>query len=233
MISSADHTQSNWSGNPDQPHTLNKKDKLKKPEKPEKPEKSDKPDKPIGAKIGLDPAREVDSDLHVVQEEDARPAITPATVIGHCLHGAGIGMLIGAFFSVTFSYVYHSRYYFPSPPRFVNRFSNQLDAVSVSFLLWILMGLIFVSANYFWNRTNWSLLKRTIVHCFYCYILFTILAIAAGWFPLNALWLIIYSCIWFAVYSVLWVVSIHTYRKNIKKVNERLQEESKNSTDFV
>ena len=62
-----------------------------------------------------------------------------------------------------------------------------------------------------------------------CYALFTPLAIAAGWFPLNAAWLAIYTAIWFAVYIVLWGIAYLIGKKEILALNTRLNSYSPNT----
>lgn len=139
------------------------------------------------------------------------------------IKGAGLSMLFGGVVSLLSSALNHTKEYYPAPPRFTAHFPTQLEAVAASFLLWCLIGLVFSWGNYVWQKTAWSLLKRTIVHCLICFVLSTILMVCAGWFPLNLQWMIIYTLIWFLVYTVIWSISVWRARKEVDAVNARIQ----------
>ncbi|EIT88456.1 hypothetical protein A200_03564 [Parascardovia denticolens IPLA 20019] len=154
-------------------------------------------------------------------EEEKPPAL--GKILWNGIKGAGLGMLIGGVASLLSSALNHTKEYYPAPPRFMAHFPTQLEGVAASFLLWCLIGLVFSWGNYVWQKTAWSLLKRTIVHCLICYVLSTILMVCAGWFPLNVPWMIIYTLIWFLVYAVVWSISVWRAHKEVDAVNARIQ----------
>ena len=53
---------------------------------------------------------------------------------------SGIGVLIGLAISLVFNYLNGSTTYYPSSPNFVNQFAHPLNSVTVSVILWMLIG---------------------------------------------------------------------------------------------
>ncbi len=91
--------------------------------------------------------------------ETDRP-LTIGAFLRDTVMGAGMGMLIGGVFSLAFSMGFGTSAYYPSSPQFMRRFPNQLSAVAVSFLLWVLMGIMFTWVTYIRFKSDWSVLRE-------------------------------------------------------------------------
>ena len=98
---------------------------------------------------------------------------------------SGIGVLIGLAISLVFNYLNGSTTYYPSSPNFVNQFAHPLNSVTVSVILWMLIGCVFGFGSLIFEFKNWSLLKKTIINFCAYYAGFAPLAILCGWFPLT------------------------------------------------
>lgn len=139
------------------------------------------------------------------------------------IKSAGIGVLIGFFISIIFSYANHLTSYYPSTPKFIAHFVTTLDATVASIGLWILMGLLFGFGSLIFCIERWSLLKRTVVNCCVYYCGFVPLAILAGWFPVSIVNLIIFTVIFVIIYMIEWLVNYHATEKEIERINKQLK----------
>ncbi len=83
------------------------------------------------------------------------------------IYGMQTGVVLGLFISLVFNYLYGSSHYYPSSPQFSEHFTNPLNAVLVSIILWATIGLLFSLGAIIFEVENWSLLKRTIINIFY------------------------------------------------------------------
>lgn len=139
------------------------------------------------------------------------------------LHGMFLGIAIGIGWSLFFSYLYGAKTYYPSSPAFVDKFNRPLDAVAVSVLLWMAMGLVFSAGTYIFTIKSWSPLKQTIVNFLIYYLGFSPLAILAGWFPLTWANFAVFTVIFVLVYLIVWTISSHIAKKEVKQINEKLK----------
>lgn len=130
-----------------------------------------------------------------------------------------IGITIGLVSSTIFSYIYNTSYLYPSSPSFIEHFSTSLNATTASIMLWGLMGVLFYIASLIFENDKLSITKQTIYHFLATYTGYTFLAILAGWFPLNTLWLIIYTVIYLIIYLIIWLSSMHSARVLVDKIN--------------
>ena len=73
---------------------------------------------------------------------------------------SAIGVLIGLAISLVFNYLNGSTIYYPSSPNFVNQFAHPLNSVTVSVILWMLIGCVFGFGSLIFELKNWSLLKK-------------------------------------------------------------------------
>lgn len=126
--------------------------------------------------------------------------------VSNGLSFATIGIIIGLAFSIFFSYLAGSGIYYPSSSTFVSYFANPLDAVSISIVLWGLMGLVFGYGSMIFKIKGWSTLKQTVVNFLVYFVAFTPLAILAGWFTLNLSNLIGFTVIFIFAYAFCWII---------------------------
>lgn len=143
--------------------------------------------------------------------------------IKFCLQGAQLGIIIGLFWSLVFNYMYNSSAYYTSSPVFYEKFNRPLNAVLVSIVLWGAMGLVFSLGSIVFTFDSWSLLKRTVINFVIYYCGFTPLAILAGWFPLNAYWLIMFTLIFIGIYIIIWGFNAINMRKQITEINQSIK----------
>lgn len=136
---------------------------------------------------------------------------------------ATIGVFIGLVISLIFNYVENSNLYYPSSVAFVKKFSNPLDAVAVSALLWALMGLVFGFGSMVYSIKKWSYLKQTVTSFIIYYVGFTPLAILAGWGPLNWINLIIFTVEFIVIFLIIWTFYYWKAAREVKRINQKIK----------
>lgn len=131
---------------------------------------------------------------------------------------SGIGVLIGLAISLVFNYLNGSTTYYPSSPNFVNQFARPLNSVTVSVVLWMLIGCVFGFGSLIFELKNWSLLKKTIINFCAYYAGFAPLAILCGWFPLTWLNFAIFTLIFIVIYAIIWSLNWYSIKKRFAQL---------------
>ncbi|WP_311407436.1 DUF3021 domain-containing protein [Liquorilactobacillus uvarum] len=142
------------------------------------------------------------------------------------ISGIPVGITIGLLISLFFSYVYGLENYFPSAPRFIERFERPLNALAISIVLWALIGILFSVSSLIFEKENWSITRQTITHFLVTFGGFTPLAILSGWFPLQWGVFIFFTIIFIIIYIIMWLVSMTSARRDIEKINRNLKKRS-------
>lgn len=145
-------------------------------------------------------------------------------ILKNILAFATIGVFIGMIISIVISYFYHSFQYYPSAPAFVARFTRPLNAVAVSFLLWIIIGQLFGFGSLIFEIKHWSLRKKTIINFLTYYLGLIPLALLAGWFPLTWPNFLLFTVIFIVVYTIIWLINWRLVLADINKVNQKVKE---------
>lgn len=143
--------------------------------------------------------------------------------LSYAFRFATTGVFIGLVISLIFNYVENSNLYYPSSVAFVKKFSNPLDAVAVSVLLWALMGLVFGFGSMVYSIKKWSYLKQTVTSFIIYYVGFIPLAILAGWRPLNWINLITYTVEFIVIFLIIWTFYYWKAAREIKRINQKIK----------
>lgn len=143
--------------------------------------------------------------------------------LSYAFRFATTGVFIGLVISLIFNYVENSNLYYPSSVAFVKKFSNPLDAVAVSVLLWALMGLVFGFGSMVYSIRKWSYLKQTITSFIIYYVGFTPLAILAGCGSLNWINLITFTVEFIVIFLIIWAFYYWKAAREIKRINQKIK----------
>ena len=133
------------------------------------------------------------------------------------------GTFIGLVVSIFLNYSSKSSAYYPSNPSFTTKFATPLDAMTVSVILWALMGLVFGFGSFVFAIRQWSLLKKTIVSFIIYYIGFTPLAFLAGWFSLNIVNFMIFTGLFILIYVTIWFIRSYQVIREIREINNKIK----------
>lgn len=139
------------------------------------------------------------------------------------IKGMFLGIAIGLCVSIFFNYLNGADTYLPSTPVFTSHFARPLNAVTVSVVLWALMGLVFSIGALIFQIERWILLKRTIVNFFVYYIFFTPLAFMAHWFIIDLPHILVFTIIFTLIYVLIWFINAQLIKNDIKQINEKLR----------
>lgn len=143
-------------------------------------------------------------------------------VMRYAITGFPVGIVIGLFISIVFSYAYGLTEYFPAPPRFIDQFASSLNALVISVVIWALIGGVFSCTSLIFTDTDWSITKMSVVHCIVTYILFLPLSLVARWYPLSLVGIGIFTMYYIFIYLIMWTIFMLKAKQDIKKINRRL-----------
>ena len=132
------------------------------------------------------------------------------------------GIAIGYLISIFISLVWGQGYYTPCEPRLIERMGSEINAVLVQTLLYAVLGLTFGAASLVWE-TEWPLAGQTA-----CYFLVTAAvmmptAYFLRWMEHSVWGFLGYFGIYTAIFIFIWLSQYLTIRRNIKKMNTKLQ----------
>lgn len=140
-----------------------------------------------------------------------------------------ISLLIGLTLSIFFSAIFAEGQYYPLNPistvgQFYFAHFSEPAIMTISIILWLLIGLAFYIGSLIFNATDWSITKATILHFMVTYFGFLPLAILAGWFPITLTYLIFFTIMFIVIYVVIWLMSYFKNKNYVKAINHELQQ---------
>ena len=144
-------------------------------------------------------------------------------IISYTFRFSAEGTLYGLIVSLFYNFSNKSSAYYPSGPSFTTKFANPLSAMTVSVILWALMGLVFGFGSFVFAIRQWSILKRTIVSFIIYYIGFTPLAFLAGWFPANIVNFMIFTGLFILIYVTIWFIRSYQVIREIREINNKIK----------
>ena len=140
-------------------------------------------------------------------------------------HDATTGILIGLILSIIFSFIHSPSNYAPlSPNSLIGQFMTQHHVSLVllyCLLIWAAIGVLFSFGSRLFAQ-DWSLLRATVTHFFLMLLGFVPLAILAGWFPLNWLFLLQLIPEFAIVYLIIWTILYKRESKKVSHINQLL-----------
>lgn len=144
-------------------------------------------------------------------------------IIYRFVFGIFIGIDIGLFMSIFFSYIVGNGAYQPAPTGFISHFPNELSAMLISILIWAAIGALFSTTSLIFTHTEFSVTKMTLLHCVINYIVFVPLSILAGWYGFNLAELASFTIVYIIIYVIIWIVFMFINMKHIREINAKLK----------
>ncbi|USS87732.1 DUF3021 domain-containing protein [Fructilactobacillus hinvesii] len=140
----------------------------------------------------------------------------------YTVSGATGGLFIGFWLAMLFSKLDGVTRMFPSSPAFVSHFGSELNAMAVTGVMWMTMGIVFSLSRLIFKVERWSITKRTVLHFIVTYVLFSLLAIVSEWFPLNWIYFTNFTLIFIVIYVVIWNIEMKRARRMVAEINQKL-----------
>lgn len=139
------------------------------------------------------------------------------------------GVVIGTVISVIFSSIFGQGQYSPVSPvslmgRIYEAHLSEPLIMLIAAVIWGMIGVLFGLASMIYDASDWSLLKKTVLHIVICYIGFLPLAILAGWFPLTLADILFFTGIFIFVYAIIWTVNYFKNKALVDMINKKLNQ---------
>lgn len=138
-----------------------------------------------------------------------------------------LGISIGLLISLLTSAIFAKGGYSPINPYseiglFYSQHFNQVTIMALSAGIWFLIGILFQATDVILSQ-EWSLLRLSIAHFILSTTGFSILAILAGWFPLNLGNLLVFWLIYLAIYALLYWINYRNMVHKVAQINQSLE----------
>ncbi|SCB83184.1 DUF3021 domain-containing protein [Weissella bombi] len=143
-------------------------------------------------------------------------------IIKNIFIGIPIGITFGLLVSLFYSYQVGDGFYQPSQQMFITHFSNQVNALTVSIVLWGLLGSLFSVTVLIFSIDSWSLARRTLIHFGLTVLGFLIIAYLAGWYSLSLRQIFGEIMTFVIIYVSTWLYSMFRTKKNIDAINQKI-----------
>ena len=144
-------------------------------------------------------------------------------IISRFIFGIFIGIDIGLFMSIYFSYMVGEGIYHPAPSRFINSFPDELSSMIAAIIIWAAIGALFSTTSLIFTHTDMSITKMTLLHCVLNYVVFVPLSILAGWYGFNLAELASFTIVYIIIYVIIWIVFMFINMKHIREINAKLK----------
>lgn len=144
-----------------------------------------------------------------------------ATLRG-CL-GIPIGIAIGVVIVLCISAFAGNGSVMISPPEITAAVGTELGGAILQFSLCGLVGFCMAFCSSFFEFSNWSMLKQTVLHFAATSLSFFPIAWFCYWIPHTIIGFLSYLAIWIIFYVIIWISLCICWRKRIQEVNEKLE----------
>lgn len=133
------------------------------------------------------------------------------------------GIVISYFITLGISLVIGAGNYYPCVPSLIERFGNEVTAVTVQTVLSAILGAGFGGCSIIWEKDEWSLLKQTGIYFLITSVLMMMVAYICEWMEHSVKGVLSYFGIFFVIFVVVWAVQYLTWKVRISKIKEGLQ----------
>ena len=136
------------------------------------------------------------------------------------MNGFKRGVLIGLCFALLFSLYSASETFQPMSAHFIKLFPNELIALIVAIISWGGIGAIFTLTNYIFTKTDWGILKMTVIHAGLSYGLLLPIALFLTWVTFDYQEIFKFTAIYLLIYILFWSYSMIKARKAVAEINQ-------------
>ncbi len=144
------------------------------------------------------------------------------TAIGRGLLGIPLGIAIGFLMSLVASISIGHGVYYAAKPELIAEMGSEINAVLLQTGLSGLIGMAFSAASVIWQLEDWSLAKQTGIYFLITALVMLPIAWFARWTERTFRGIVIYFGIFAVIFFIIWGIQYLTWRRKIKKMNEKL-----------
>lgn len=142
----------------------------------------------------------------------------------YCMGGAVIGLASCLLIPIIISLIIGDGNFYPVVPALANDFEREIDAVLVQAIAGIFYGVVMVAASFIWEKEEWSILRRTVLHFIVCAVTIFPVAYHMRWMKRSIVGIVIYFAVFSFAYVMFWVIQYMEIKKQIKQLNEKLND---------
>lgn len=139
--------------------------------------------------------------------------------------GIPFGITLGLIVTIVFAYLTNQTFYQMIVNRFGNYANNSLDNLTVTVILWALLGSLFFVAALIFTIEYWSFVKKVIIHFFVTVSVFMVIAYALGWYSLSVGGFIDQIITFIVIYALFFVHDMVQAKRNVTAINNKLKRE--------
>lgn len=143
------------------------------------------------------------------------------------LLSGSLGVTIGMLISLIISGLFSQGHYYPLNPSsdmgiYYYQHFNPVTVMAISVVIWFTIGVFFQALDKILNQ-DWSLLRMSVTHFILSTLGFSLLAILAGWFPLNLANLLVFWIIYLVIYAIIYWRNYQQMNQQVQAVNQSLE----------
>ena len=143
------------------------------------------------------------------------------------LLSGSLGVTIGMLISLIISGLFSQGHYYPLNPSsdmgiYYYQHFNPVTVMAISVVIWFTIGVFFQALDKILNQ-NWSLLRMSVTHFILSTLGFSLLAILAGWFPLNLANLLVFWIIYLVIYAIIYWRNYQQMNQQVQAINQSLE----------
>ena len=143
------------------------------------------------------------------------------------LLSGSLGVTIGMLISILTSALFGQGNYYPLNPFsdmgiYYQQHFNQVTVTAISVVIWFAIGVFFQVLDKIQNQ-DWSLLRMSVTHFILSTLGFSLLAILAGWFPLNLANLLVFWIIYLVIYAIIYWRNYQQMNQQVQAINQSLE----------
>ena len=143
------------------------------------------------------------------------------------LLSGSLGVTIGMLISLINSGLFSQGHYYPLNPSsdmgiYYYQHFNPVTVMAISVVIWFTIGVFFQALDKILNQ-DWSLLRMSVTHFILSTLGFSLLAILAGWFPLNLANLLVFWIIYLVLYAIIDWTNYQQMILLVQAINQSLE----------
>lgn len=143
------------------------------------------------------------------------------------ISGFPLGLSIGYTISIITSLIWSDGYYAPCVPELAQMMGSEIGAVMLQALLCGLLGAGCAAGSVIWEVESWGLAKQTGIYFLIISVMMMPIAYITYWMEHSLKGILSYFCMFICIYAVIWVVQYAIIKHHIKKMNETLHHQKR------
>lgn len=144
-------------------------------------------------------------------------------IISRFFLGMPFGVTYGLIMTIAVAYLTRQTFYQTSTNRFDNYISNPLDILTITIILWALLGSLFFVTSLIFTIEYWSLVRKVMVHFFITVVVFMTIAYTLGWYSSNIKGIMLEIIAFIFIYALFFINDRIRAKRNVAAINNKIK----------